>query len=648
MGTAGGKNDFFPRKETAAILRRRCLLPQRGVLCKRILLPLFLSPSQRFFSNMSGMTLAEADDLALWAIDTVDLFCHVHKSIPALAHLCKAMTQLSDCAKINVGGTVDDMWKPNGYMPMENLSVGQINKLSFVVASAQGGDVRSGGNKPEDVKTALESTWSLHGGTASADSVDEMTQKEGKVAVVITPDKRAIHLLIPNICVCFHVASLDSNEKTLRAADVVQMVTDYSSIETIRNRMKAEFNIESIVLARGSDGKVGDSCAGKTFAVQLGARRDKLNCDIRGVVGEENVHALSQFLCCIAKVVVEESDERTVRVAKVKTIMADFANRCGLVCLAGAGSLLKDIDSSIELDPLPDVIGLRPSSSFDVSSCVLITLQQFGPTPPLTVCRLGVNRSALPYITHSWSCAAKSLRTCMSDPDGPFLELFNRVRTDVLIADDELEQKLVEERKAKAAEKKSEAKRRAKESKEERRRQAVEEANRKKEEEANRKKAEEAEAAETAIRNAVDVATEKWASGDRADAKKRLAVAADKHGSKAREPILALLKRTKQEFERQEAEEKGRTRAQKQKAPPPPPPPPKPSSSSTSTSASSSSDSAVKTECVVCMDAQVSHVCVPCGHGCLCATCVQSLPDKATCPCCRAEVSFFMRLRMVS
>jgi len=47
--------------------------------------------------------------------------------------------------------------------------------------------------------------------------------------------------------------------------------------------------------------------------------------------------------------------------------------------------------------------------------------------------------------------------------------------------------------------------------------------------------------------------------------------------------------------------------------------------------------------CVICMDADKTQVCVPCGHRCLCAECADAnKPDK--CPVCRADVSVVIRV----
>jgi hypothetical protein len=47
--------------------------------------------------------------------------------------------------------------------------------------------------------------------------------------------------------------------------------------------------------------------------------------------------------------------------------------------------------------------------------------------------------------------------------------------------------------------------------------------------------------------------------------------------------------------------------------------------------------------CVICMDADKTQACVPCGHRCLCAACAEAnKPDK--CPVCRADVSVIIRV----
>lgn len=48
-----------------------------------------------------------------------------------------------------------------------------------------------------------------------------------------------------------------------------------------------------------------------------------------------------------------------------------------------------------------------------------------------------------------------------------------------------------------------------------------------------------------------------------------------------------------------------------------------------------------KAECVVCLDAEATHVVVPCGHICLCGDCTQNLPH---CPLCRTAVLQTMRV----
>ncbi|MCP4241485.1 MAG: RING-HC finger protein, partial [bacterium] len=40
-------------------------------------------------------------------------------------------------------------------------------------------------------------------------------------------------------------------------------------------------------------------------------------------------------------------------------------------------------------------------------------------------------------------------------------------------------------------------------------------------------------------------------------------------------------------------------------------------------------------ECVVCFDLERSHVCIPCGHLCLCINCAKTVND--TCPLCNTN-----------
>mmetsp|Transcript_22994 Transcript_22994/g.46034 ORF Transcript_22994/g.46034 Transcript_22994/m.46034 type:complete len:231 (-) Transcript_22994:332-1024(-) len=55
------------------------------------------------------------------------------------------------------------------------------------------------------------------------------------------------------------------------------------------------------------------------------------------------------------------------------------------------------------------------------------------------------------------------------------------------------------------------------------------------------------------------------------------------------------------------------------------------------------------TECVLCMDAAVDTVLLPCGHICLCSKCAESLhrglaPNGVTCPLCRVRVDRAQRI----
>ena len=55
-----------------------------------------------------------------------------------------------------------------------------------------------------------------------------------------------------------------------------------------------------------------------------------------------------------------------------------------------------------------------------------------------------------------------------------------------------------------------------------------------------------------------------------------------------------------------------------------------------------------ETTCVVCMDEdrEVSHMCYPCGHLCVCAICARHF-DAGRCPTCRAEVVHTMAVYRV-
>ena len=49
-------------------------------------------------------------------------------------------------------------------------------------------------------------------------------------------------------------------------------------------------------------------------------------------------------------------------------------------------------------------------------------------------------------------------------------------------------------------------------------------------------------------------------------------------------------------------------------------------------------------ECIVCMDATVTHAFVPCGHYCVCGKCALTLRKDAVCPMCRQPVTDSMRI----
>ena len=40
-------------------------------------------------------------------------------------------------------------------------------------------------------------------------------------------------------------------------------------------------------------------------------------------------------------------------------------------------------------------------------------------------------------------------------------------------------------------------------------------------------------------------------------------------------------------------------------------------------------------KCVICMDAKINAVCVPCGHRCLCEGCIEIILKQGNCPICR-------------
>ena len=48
-------------------------------------------------------------------------------------------------------------------------------------------------------------------------------------------------------------------------------------------------------------------------------------------------------------------------------------------------------------------------------------------------------------------------------------------------------------------------------------------------------------------------------------------------------------------------------------------------------------------QCVICMFAERSHACVPCGHKCLCEGCADVAKVK-TCPMCRKEVMMMVQV----
>ena len=48
--------------------------------------------------------------------------------------------------------------------------------------------------------------------------------------------------------------------------------------------------------------------------------------------------------------------------------------------------------------------------------------------------------------------------------------------------------------------------------------------------------------------------------------------------------------------------------------------------------------------CAVCISAARTHVCVPCGHRCLCGACAELLSVSKRCPMCRAELIMIMRV----
>ena len=43
-------------------------------------------------------------------------------------------------------------------------------------------------------------------------------------------------------------------------------------------------------------------------------------------------------------------------------------------------------------------------------------------------------------------------------------------------------------------------------------------------------------------------------------------------------------------------------------------------------------------KCVICMDAKIDTVCVPCGHRCLCVECSDLIMKQKKCPICRSNI----------
>ena len=52
------------------------------------------------------------------------------------------------------------------------------------------------------------------------------------------------------------------------------------------------------------------------------------------------------------------------------------------------------------------------------------------------------------------------------------------------------------------------------------------------------------------------------------------------------------------------------------------------------------------TSCVVCMDADRTHACVPCGHRCVCDKCVEKIRHLGACPVCRNCIDMCFRVYM--
>lgn len=49
-------------------------------------------------------------------------------------------------------------------------------------------------------------------------------------------------------------------------------------------------------------------------------------------------------------------------------------------------------------------------------------------------------------------------------------------------------------------------------------------------------------------------------------------------------------------------------------------------------------------ECSMCLDTAATHAILPCGHHCVCRSCVVMLKDEKLCPVCRAEMNDFVRI----
>lgn len=156
---------------------------------------------------------------------------------------------------------------------------------------------------------------------------------------------------------------------------------------------------------------------------------------------------------------------------------------------------------------------------------------------------------------------------------------------------------------------------------EERRRRVEQERERKKEDALRKEQETAARTADEAIRNAIRRADDAWKAGERKDAKRRLSTAAERHFPHASASAKDELRAKREGFLSVEREER------KKAATPPP--------------AEKKEDDK---ECVVCLDEEASHACSPCGHVCLCASCVALVKEKTTCPKCRANVDHFLRL----